>query len=75
MTVEFQNFENDTMRILVNEAKLTSLWARKRATIQQVLIFNFAGPEKLTGLWIIGALEALEAMNKFNFHLIIGKMD
>ena len=63
------------MRILVNEAKLTSLWARKCATIQQVLILNFAGPEKLTGLWRIGALEALKAINKFNFHLIIGKTD
>ena len=31
-----------TMKLPVNEAKLTSLWARNFATIQQVLIFKFA---------------------------------
>ena len=34
----FNNFENDTMKLLINKAKLTCLWARKCATIQQVLI-------------------------------------
>ena len=39
------------MRLSVNEAKLTSLWARNCDTIQQVLILKFAfGPEKLPGL-------------------------
>ena len=39
------------MRLYVNEAKLTSLWARNRASIQQVLIFKFVfGPEKFPGL-------------------------
>ena len=31
-----------TMKLPVNEAKLTSLWARNFATIQQVLILKFA---------------------------------
>ena len=47
----FNNFDNDTMKLSVNEAKLTGLWARNWATIQQVLILKFAlGPEKLLGL-------------------------
>ena len=29
----FNNFENDTMKVSVNEAKLTGLRARNRATI------------------------------------------
>ena len=38
-------------RLYVNEAKLTSLWARNCASIQQVLIFKFVfGPEKFPGL-------------------------
>ena len=42
----FSNFENVKMKLPVNEAKLTSLWARNFATIQQVLILKFAfGPE------------------------------
>ena len=32
----FNNFENDTIKVSVNEAKLTGLWARNCATIQQV---------------------------------------
>ena len=37
------------MKLLVNEAKLTGLWARNCATIQQVLILKFAfGPESET---------------------------
>ena len=39
------------MKLAVNEAKLTVLWARNCATVQQVLILTFAfGPEKLPGL-------------------------
>ena len=41
----FNNFENDTMKLSVNEEKLTGLWARNWTTIQQVLILKFAfGP-------------------------------
>ena len=36
------------MKLAVKEAKLTVLWARNCATVQQVLILKFAfGPEKL----------------------------
>ena len=39
------------MKLSVNEAKLTGLWARDCDTIQQVLILKFAfRPEKLSGL-------------------------
>ena len=39
------------MKSSVHEVKLTGLWARNCATIQQVLISNFTfGPEKLPGL-------------------------
>ena len=34
----FNNFESDKMKLSVNEAKLTGLWARDCDTIQQVLI-------------------------------------
>ena len=45
----FNNFENNTMKLSVNEAKLAGLWARNCATIQQVLILKFAfGPEKFS---------------------------
>ena len=37
---KINNFENDTMKLSVYEAKLTGLWARNYATIQQVLIQN-----------------------------------
>ena len=38
-------------KLSVNEAKLTGLWARNCATIQQVLILKFAfGPEKFSSL-------------------------
>ena len=44
----FNNFENDTMKLSVNEPKLTSLWAWNCATIQQVLMSKFAfWPKKL----------------------------
>ena len=47
----FNNFENNTMKLLVNDAKLTGLWARNLATIQQVLILTFAfGPVKFPGV-------------------------
>ena len=39
------------MKLSVNEAKLTGLWARNFATIQQVLILKFAfRSEKFPGL-------------------------
>ena len=51
------NFEDDTMRVLANEAKLTSLWARNCATNRQALILKFAfEPEKLPGFSRNGAL-------------------
>ena len=56
-STRFNNFENDTIKISVNEAELTGLSARNCATIQQVLILNFAfGPEsyrafRKTGPW------------------------
>ena len=50
-------FKNDRMKLSVNEAKLTGLCARDRATIQQVLILKFAiRPEKSLGLSIDGPL-------------------
>ena len=43
----FNNFDNDTMKLSVNKAKLTGLWARNCTTIQQVLFLKIAfGPEK-----------------------------
>ena len=45
------NFENNTMKLLENEAILTGLWASNCATIQQVLILKFAFRlEKFPGL-------------------------
>ena len=38
----FNNFENNKMKLSVNEAKLTGLWARNCATIQLVWILKFA---------------------------------
>ena len=47
----FNNFENNTLKLVVNEAKLTSLWARNYATIQRVWILKFAfGAKRLPGL-------------------------
>ena len=37
----FNYFENDKIKVQVNETKLTGLWARKCANIQQVLISKF----------------------------------
>ena len=45
----FNNFENDTMKVSVNEAKLTGLWARNWATIQLVLISNLPSHTKTCG--------------------------
>ena len=40
----------DTIKLSVNEARLTGLWATDCATIQQVLLSKFAfGPEKFKG--------------------------
>ena len=39
------------MKLSVNETKLTGLWAKNCATIQQVVILKFAfGPENFPGL-------------------------
>ena len=47
----FNCFENNTMKLSVNEAKLTGLCARNRVTVQQVFISKFAfRSEKLSGL-------------------------
>ena len=46
----FNNFENNTMKLSVNEVKLTGLWARNCVTIQQLFILKSAfGPEKFSG--------------------------
>ena len=43
------NFENNTMKLSVNETKLAGLRARNCASTQQVLILKFAfGPETLS---------------------------
>ena len=36
------NFENNTMKLTVNETNLTGLWARSCATIQKAVILKFA---------------------------------
>ena len=47
----FNDFENDTMKLSVNKAKLTGLCARDSANIQQVLILKFVlEAEKFPGL-------------------------
>ena len=44
-------FKNDTTKLSFKEAKLTGLWARNCANIQQVVILKFAiGPQKFPGL-------------------------
>ena len=44
-------FENNTIKLVVKEAKLTSLWAGNCATIQQVWILKFAfGAKRFPGL-------------------------
>jgi len=48
----FNNFENDSMKLSVKEAKLTGLWARLTVLLYiQYLVSKFAfGPETLPGL-------------------------
>ena len=47
----FNNFENNAMKLLLNDAKSTGLWARNCATIEQFLILKFAlGPETFPGV-------------------------
>ena len=54
----FAMFENNTMKLSVNETKLTGLWARTCATFQQVMILKFHSGLKSyrafqeTGPWI-----------------------
>ena len=44
-------FKNDTIKLSVNEAKLTGLWDKNCATIHQVVILKFAfRPKKFPGL-------------------------
>ena len=38
----FNNFEKNAMKLLLNDAKSTGLWARNCATIEQFLILKFA---------------------------------
>ena len=46
------------MKLSINEAKLTGLWARNCAAIKQVLILKFAfGPEKLPEISKNGPLD------------------
>ena len=48
ITVSITCFENDALKLSVNEANFRGFRARNCATIEQVLILNFAfGPEKL----------------------------
>ena len=48
-------FENDTIKLSFNEAKLSGLWARNCATIQQVLIYKLpSGPKRR---WVSGPFE------------------
>ena len=47
----FNIFENDVMKLSVNEVKWTGLRGRSCATIEQVQVLKFAfGPEKFPGL-------------------------
>ena len=51
ITVSITCFENDALKLSVNEANFRGFRARNCATIEQVLILNFAfGPEKLPHL-------------------------
>ena len=53
------------MKLSVNEAILTGLWARNCATIQQVLILKFAfGPEKFPGISRNGSLVGKNLLSK-----------
>ena len=48
---KFKNFENDAMKLSLNEAKLTGFRAESCATVHKVLISKFAfGLEKLLPL-------------------------
>ena len=54
--LSFSNSEKDTMKLSLNEAKLTGLWARNCTDIQQVLILKFdfgqhKFPAVLTVIW------------------------
>ena len=54
----FAMFENDTMKLSVNETKLTGLWARTCATFQQVMILKFSlWPEKSPGFSRNGSVD------------------
>ena len=54
----FAMFENNTMKLSVDETKLTGLWARTCATFQQVMILKFSfGPEKSPGFSRYGSVD------------------
>ena len=40
----FNNFENDVIKLTVNEAEMTGMWARNCVTIQQVDKLTFSSP-------------------------------
>ena len=54
----FAMFENNTMKLSVDETKLTGLWARTCATFQQIMILKFSlGPEKSPGFSRNGSVD------------------
>ena len=59
----FNNSENDTKKLSVNEAKLTGLWEKNCATIHCQLVFlisNFGfGPEKLSPKETLNQIDSL----------------
>ena len=58
--------DNDTMKLSVNEAKLTGLWARNCATTTKVLILKFTfGPQKFPGFSKNRSLEPSELSKRF----------
>ena len=61
------------MKLSVDEAKLTGLWAKNFATIQLILISKYAfKPEKLTGPWpalLPGSAHALFSHSFIFIHL------
>ena len=66
---KINNFENDTMELSVYEAKLTGLWARNYATIQQVLISKFAFVrEKVTKSFEKGAPEVNLRIKQYHYN-------
>ena len=64
------------MKVSVNEAKLTGLWATNCVRIQQVLISKSAlGPEKLLGISRNGPIEARLEMTLRSTYYLYGNFD